>query len=378
VKSSKARIGVFGGSFDPVHIGHLLVAETAIEQLALSRVLFMPTNIQPFKQDVNVTPADDRVRMLRLATKSNPRFAVSTIETDRAGVSYTIDSLHTLRERTGNEIVFLLGADMLKMIGQWSRASELLSEFSLAVGLRPGTNREEVTAHAETLRAQYGTVITFLDNIPINISSTALRARMKNGESVRYLIADPVRIYLEVRRKEGERRFAHTKRVMDLAETMAKRFGEDPEKARLAALLHDYEKDPVGGMENDLSHGPMAAEAAKHLFAVHDENVLNAIRWHTTGRAGMSRLELIIFLADTVEPGRTYDSIGRLRDNCLDDLERGAMLVLIELKKYLEKKGIRASADTEAAIADLKARQQQRQPQKGGRYAGIFGRRNSD
>ncbi|MDR0875363.1 MAG: nicotinate-nucleotide adenylyltransferase [Clostridiales Family XIII bacterium] len=375
--SSKARIGVFGGSFDPVHLGHLLVAETALEQLALSQVLFMPTNIQPFKQDANVTPADDRVRMLRMATKSNPRFGVSTVETDRAGVSYTIDSLRTLQAQYGTGIVFILGADMLKMISQWSRAQELLTEFSLAVGIRPGSDEKEVTIQADDLRAKYGTMITPLDNIPIHVSSTELRARMKNGESVRYLIPDLVRIYLEVRRKEGERRFAHTKRVMDLAESMAGRFGEDPEKAALAALLHDYEKDPAGGVENDLAHGPMAAEAARNLFAVEDEDVLNAIRWHTTGRAGMSRLELIVFLADTVEPGRTYDSIDKLRGHCLEDLERGAAQVLAELKKYLEKKGLDVSPDTLAAIADLKGRRQPQQ-QKGIRHIGLFGRRNND
>jgi HD superfamily phosphohydrolase YqeK len=113
---------------------------------------------------------------------------------------------------------------------------------------------------------------------------------------------------------------------------------------------------------------------------VEDEDVLNAIRWHTTGRAGMSRLELIVFLADTVEPGRTYDSIGRLRDHCMTDLERGAHQVLVELKKYLEKKGLRVSPYTEAAITDLKNRQQQQQQkqQKGVRHAGLFGRRTSD
>lgn len=381
--SSKARIGVFGGSFDPVHIGHLLVAETALEQLALSQVIFMPTNIQPFKQDVKVTPADDRVRMLKMATKSNPNFDVSTLETDRAGVSYTIDTLNALREQYGTEIVFIMGADMLNMINQWHRAEELLSEFSFAVGCRPGQDEKEVKAGIETLRAKYGTMITQLDNIPINISSTELRARLKNRESVRYLIPDLVSIYLDVRRKVGEKRFNHTKRVMDFAESMAIRFGEDPDRVALAALLHDYEKDPSGGIENDLSHGEMAADAAKNVFAVYDEDVLNAIRWHTTGRAGMSRLEMIVFLADTVEPGRTYDSIGRLRETCLEDLENGALQVLIELKKYLEKKGLEVSEDTLAAIEYLKdfnkdGRKDPRQSEntkKSKKLGGIFSRR---
>ena len=385
MENSKARIGVFGGSFDPVHIGHLLVAETALEQLALSRVIFMPTNIQPFKQDVKVTPADDRVRMLKMATQSNPYFDVSTIEADRAGVSYTIDSLNLLREQYETEMVFIIGADMLRMLDQWHRAAELLNEFSFAVGCRPGQDEEEVKADIEALRNRYGTMITQLDNIPINISSTELRERLKNRESVRYLIPDIVRIYLDVRRKVGEKRFDHVKRVMDLAESMAIRFGEDPDKARLAALLHDYEKDPAGGVENDLSHGEMAAEAAKNIFAVYDEDILNAIRWHTTGRAGMSRLELVVFLADTLEPGRTYDSIGRLRDDCMDDLEQGAYQVLVELKKYLEKKGLNVSSDTLEAIEYLKSvrkenNQEEQQKQnsnskKSKKNSGLFSRR---
>ena len=355
MKNSKARIGVFGGSFDPVHIGHLLVAETALEQLALSQVVFMPTNIQPFKQDVKVTPADDRVRMLKMATQSNPHFDVSTIETDRAGVSYTIDSLEALSKQYETEIVFIIGADTLKMLDKWHRAPELLSEYSFAVGCRPGQDEEEAKVIIDELRGKYGTMITQLDNIPINISSTELRERLKNRESVRYLIPDHVRIYMEVRRKVGEKRFEHIKRVMDLAESMAIRFGEDPEKAKFASLLHDYEKDPSGGVENDLSHGALAAQTAMDMFAVEDEDILNSIRWHTTGRAGMSRLELIVFLADTLEPGRNYDNIGRLRDTCMDDLESGALQVLVELKKYLEGKGLSVSTDTVEAIEYLSA-----------------------
>jgi putative nucleotidyltransferase with HDIG domain len=179
---------------------------------------------------------------------------------------------------------------------------------------------------------------------------------MTCGKSLRYLVPEDVRRYLLVRAKEKESRFAHTKRVMDLAAEMAARFGEDPHRATLAALLHDYCKDSAGGVENNIRHGELAAEAARGEFGVTDEDVLNAIRYHTTARAGMSRLELIVFLADTVEPGRTYDSIARLRDECLEDLERGAYTVLVELREYLLKKGYTVTDDTEEAIEDLRAR----------------------
>ncbi|MDR3365285.1 MAG: nicotinate-nucleotide adenylyltransferase [Clostridiales Family XIII bacterium] len=351
------RVGVFGGTFDPVHTGHLLLAEAARAQAGLSRVLFMPAHIQPFKQDAGISPDDDRLRMLSLAISDNPGFGVTLIEIEQGGVSYTIDSLRALRSSLGGmRLCFIIGTDMFLMIGKWKEADALVREFDFAVGVRPGYLHGEAVAKAEALKQSHGTRVDFVDNPPIRLSSTELRECVKNGGTIRYLVPESVRRYLLVREREGERRFAHTKRVVDLASEMAKRFGADAEKAALAALLHDYCKDSGGGAENDVAHGAMAADAARREFGVTDEDVLNAIRYHTTGRAGMSRLELIVFLADTVEPGRTYDRIARLRDTCRDDLEKGALDVLIELKLYLEKKGLAVSEDTEAAIEDLRHR----------------------
>ena len=350
----EGRIGIFGGTFDPVHTGHLLLAETARVQAGLSRVVFMPAHIQPFKQEAETSSDDDRLRMLGLAISDNPHFGITSIETDKGGVSYTIDSLRALREEYGGaRICFIIGTDMFLMIEKWKEAEALVSEFDFAVGVRPGYRHDEAVEKAGELREAHGTRIDLVENPPIDLSSTEIRQRIRDGETIRYRVPESVRRFLLVREKVGEKRFAHTKRVIDLATAMAARFGESVEKAGLAALLHDYGKDPGGGVENDLGHGGMAAEAAASEFGVADVDVLNAIRYHTTGRAGMSRLERIVFLADTVEPGRTYDSIARLRDTCLDDLDSGALTVLVELKKYLLMKGLEVSADTEAAIAEL-------------------------
>ena len=353
--TEKERIGIFGGTFDPVHMGHLLMAEAAYTQAGLSRVLFMPAHIQPFKQDAETSSDDDRIRMLKMAIRENPGFGITTIETDKGGVSYTIDSLRELRgQYDGAGICFLIGTDMFLMIDKWKDAEALLSEFDFAVGVRPGYRHDEALAKAEALRESYGTRIDLIDNPPIELSSTEIRRRVTGGESIRYRVPESVRRFLLVREKVGEKRLEHTKRVIDLAVDMAVRFGEDREKTELAALLHDYSKDPSGGVANDIGHGGMAAEAVRCDFGVEDEDVLNAIRYHTTGRAGMSRLERIIFLADTVEPGRTYDSIARLRETCLDDLAGGTLSVLVELKEYLLRKGLTVSDDTEEAIASLK------------------------
>ena len=356
-ETTKDKIGIFGGTFDPVHIGHLLFAEAALEQAGLSDVWFMPAHIQPFKQGVNTMPDDDRLRMLRLATADNPNFDITTIETDKGGVSYTIDSLRALRsENPGRSICFVIATDMFLNIGKWKNADDLISEFDFIVGGRPGYDNEAAERMAEKYRKTHGARIEFMTNPLLEISSTEIRRRLGAGESIRYYVPESVRRYLLVRGKVGEKRFEHTKRVVDLAVEMAERFEVSRYKTALAALLHDYCKDPAGGVENDLYHGNMAADAAIRDFNISDEDILNAIRYHTTGRAGMSKLERIIFLADTVEPGRTYNSISRLRETCLDDLDKGTHTVLVELKKYLLQKGLTVSADTDAAIEDLSNR----------------------
>ena len=349
--AKNTRIGVLGGTFDPIHIGHLLLAEAARVQAELSQVLFMPVHIQPFKQDADISSDDDRIRMLRLATQNNRYFQVSTIECDKGGVSYTIDSLRALKqEHNGADIFFLIGTDMFLNIEKWKDSDKLIREFALVVGIRPGYHTDEAESLAEKLREQYGAYIIFVDNPPIELSSTEIRDRVRRSDTIRYRVPEKVRQFLLVREKQGEKRFEHTKRVMDLAGDMAARFGDDVFKAETAALFHDYCKDPNGGTENDINHAGMAAEVARDEFCIIDEDLLNAIRYHTTGRAGMSRLEKILFLADTVEPGRKYKSIKELRETCLDDLDRGTFTVLVELKKYLEMNGIEVSKDTDAAI----------------------------
>ncbi|MDR0853646.1 MAG: nicotinate (nicotinamide) nucleotide adenylyltransferase [Clostridiales Family XIII bacterium] len=376
------RIGVFGGSFDPVHSGHLLVAEEARVGVGLSEVVFVPTFIQPFKQDMVVSPSDDRVRMLRLAIEGNPYFRVSTFEVDRAEVSYTINTLRGLRAeyeggglprfarndgdgglRVGArndseavDIAFIVGTDMFLMLEKWYLADELLREFSIILCTRPGYKEIDAAETAAMIRRKYGTNIDIIENTTFDVSSTQIRDRVAIGESIRYLVPESVRQYLLVMAKEDEARFAHTKRVIDMAASMAQRFGVEPEKARLAALLHDYCKENDGGVENNLMHGRQAADFAIRELGITDEDVINAIAYHTTGRAGMTDLEQIIFLADTVEPGRTYKDIAELRRTSLENLTEGTLTVLESLAEYLVGAKFEVTEDTRDAIVDLRRR----------------------
>jgi len=353
------RIGVLGGSFDPIHTGHLILAENARTQASLSRVLFMPTSIQPFKQGAAVSPNDERAAMINFALRGNPDFELTRVEFDRGGVSYTIDSLRELKSESGAKIAFILGTDMFLMVEKWRNADELLREFDLIVGIRPGHLCDEAEAFAEKLRKEYGTRIDFVGSSNIELSSSELREKLAAGGSIRYLVPEDVRRYLLVRAKEDSRRWEHTKNVMEFAARLALRYGENVYKAEIAALLHDYCKDSSGGTENNLTHGALAAEVAASEFGVDDGDVLNAISYHTTGRAGMSRLEMIVFVADTLAPGRTYREVEGLRELADKDLEECTLTVLIELERYLKTNGYESAKDSIEATRWLRKQEKQ-------------------
>jgi nicotinate-nucleotide adenylyltransferase len=180
------RVGVFGGTFDPPHLGHLLIAEWAREELALDRVVFMPAGSPPHKRRHDLSGADARIAMTRLATSGHPRFRVSTLETRRRGLSFTVDTLRELKRSTrGAELVLILGADSLDDFRNWHEPREIMRLATLAVAARPA---------ARPLRVRRGVIA--LHNPPVALSSSAIRARVRSGRSVRYLVPDKVARYI--------------------------------------------------------------------------------------------------------------------------------------------------------------------------------------
>ncbi len=188
--SGRPRIGVFGGTFDPVHLAHLLLAEWALESLQLERMLFVPACVAPHKQDATAASGDDRVQMLRRAVEGNPRFDVSTIELDRGGVSYTVDTLDELRRRDPDAgLVLLMGSDSARDFPTWHRPRQIAALADVAVFARaeadlpdeliPGVGCQRVEAPL------------------MAISSTLIRNRRRSGQSIRYLTPDRVVAYIE-------------------------------------------------------------------------------------------------------------------------------------------------------------------------------------
>ena len=204
------RIGIMGGSFDPIHIGHLMVAEQMREARQLERILFIPSKIPPHKAERELASPRDRIKMARLAVEGHSAFDVSDIELRREGPSYSIDTLAELREkwRDQHRIFFIIGSDTLADLPTWRRPGDLVDQADFLTAVRPGFPIDSwddlsVTFSPEQVaRLKQGCV----DTIPIGISSTEIRRRARQGHSIRYLVPEAVEQYIQRRGLYGSRR----------------------------------------------------------------------------------------------------------------------------------------------------------------------------
>jgi nicotinate-nucleotide adenylyltransferase len=197
------RIGVFGGSFDPVHLGHLIAAECCREQARLDRVVFMPAAAPPHKQDRRLAPADDRVQMLRLAVGGHDAFAVSTLEVDRGGVSFTVDTLSRLREmHPADDLFLLLGPDAIVDFPTWREPAKILERARPLVMMREVIDDMSTFIGDDRLaalvgREQLAAIVAGAVRLPaIGIRASDLRAAVGNGQSIRFRTPRAVEAYI--------------------------------------------------------------------------------------------------------------------------------------------------------------------------------------
>ncbi|NGQ94177.1 nicotinate-nucleotide adenylyltransferase [Brevibacillus sp. SYP-B805] len=189
---SGKRIGIFGGTFDPIHYGHLLAAEQARDQARLDEIWFMPARIPPHKQRNDIAAEGHRLRMTELATAPHPAFRVTDIELHRDGPSYTIDTMRQLvAAYPEHRFWFIIGGDMVEMLPKWHRFDELVTLVRFIGLARPGSRYDE-----EALSAY----VTFVEMPAVEISSTLIRERAAAGRSIRYLVPDAVECYIKEHR----------------------------------------------------------------------------------------------------------------------------------------------------------------------------------
>ena len=192
------KLGILGGTFDPIHLGHLIIAQEAMSSLRLDRVLFVPAGDPWMKADTTITPRQHRLAMVVAAVGGNPKFKVSPSELERFGPSYTVETLEEFQEDYGlqAELHFIIGADALKDFGRWNQPERVLELCILAVVGRPAQEELDLSALEASLPG-IGKRVVVIDDVSIGVSATDIRERVAEGRSIRYLVPPPVEAYIQ-------------------------------------------------------------------------------------------------------------------------------------------------------------------------------------
>lgn len=193
------RIGILGGTFNPIHLGHVIAAQEVLYKMKLDSIIFIPSGSPPHKNDSQLASARDRYEMVKLAIKDNDNFLISDIEINRIGKTYTYDTLVELHKMYyGNKLYFIIGFDALREIDMWRKAEDLfkLTEF---IVVNRGNRSGEMEYEIEKKESLYGGKIHVVDIPNIGISSTEIRRRLKEGEAIRYLVSDDVMNHIKTK-----------------------------------------------------------------------------------------------------------------------------------------------------------------------------------
>ncbi|MBQ2953968.1 MAG: bis(5'-nucleosyl)-tetraphosphatase (symmetrical) YqeK [Clostridia bacterium] len=372
----RERIGIMGGTLDPVHDGHLRMALCARRQARLSRVLMLPSGNPPHKP--HITPAEHRWRMLTAACAALEGLEPCREELDRPGVIFTVDTLSILREKYPRaELFYLIGADTLMELKNWREYGRVLRLTSFLVCPRSSRYTPEELAAERDRLTMLGGDVRWIDMDMLDVSSTEIRQAIAQGHTAPHLPV-PVQEYAEACGLYGAapripeacawleklhadltaRRFAHTLGVAATARRLALIHGLDADRAEAAGLLHDCAKclplkemqriaraHHLTGDEGLLDSGALLhAVAGEHIaradYGVTDPAILSAIRRHTTGAPGMTRLDMAVWLADAIEPTREdYPGLAELRDMAEISLERAILTSMESTLAYVRKRG---------------------------------------
>lgn len=375
------KIGIYGGSFNPPHLGHLAAAKAAMAVLELDRLVFIPAGVPPHKEVAPGSPTrEQRLEMTRIAADQLLVPASTEVwdtELHREGKSYTADTLEEAAKRwPGDELWLLMGTDMFLTLHQWHEPERILKMAGVCAFGRTESDGEEIFApQREFLCKTYPGAEIVTITIPglVDISSTRLRGLLACGGGREFLSeavygyvlreklyetrADLSRLSLDDLRCVSysmvyAKRLAHIEGCEEEAARLARRWGADEERMRRAAILHDCTKYlshqehldicdqygvelcPLERATDKLLHAKSGAALARHIFGV-DDGIYNAILYHTTARAGMSLEEKLLYIADYMEPNRDFPEVGELRRLAYTDVDSavgmGASLSMQEM-----------------------------------------------
>lgn len=357
------RIAVYGGSFNPPHLGHVEAALTVYNVIQPDRLFIIPASIPPHKALAEGSPsAEERFFLTQLAFFSVPDAEVLDIELFREGRCYTADTVEGLRKVfPDDELMFAMGTDMFLSFETWYKFRYLLENLTLLPMPRNDGEEEEITSYAEYLEKEYGARVQVLRHEPKPMSSTDIRDMLSRRMGAEYL---PDLVYRQILQHHDydakaelywlrekahamlkPNRVAHVIGVEAEAVKLANFWDEDPEDAAEAGILHDITKKLVlsdqlilcekYGIINNIAetenvkllHAKTGAALARDMFGISDR-VYDAIRWHTTGKPDMNLLEKIVYMADYIEPNRDFEGVEKLRELAYENLDEALALGL--------------------------------------------------
>lgn len=357
------KIAIYGGSFNPPHLGHAAAIRAVQSAVEPDVLLVIPAAIPPHKKlSENSPEAVERLTMAALAFGKMPGVEVSDLELNREGKSYTADTVRELLACNPDaELSFVVGTDMLCSFEEWHDFRYILEHVSLLALARYPDDMAQIEACAARLRAQYGARITVVDTPPLPMSSTEIRSLLRRRGGVEFLHPAVYEHIIRLRlygakpafdwlREQAyamlkPKRISHVWGCEHEARKLAERWGCDPDAAAEAGILHDITKkfelsdqlllsekygiinDTVETSNTKLLHAKTGAAVARDLFGVPDE-IYSAIRWHTTGRPDMTLLEKVLYMADYIEPTREFEGVDRLRALAYQDLDQAMILGL--------------------------------------------------
>ena len=387
------RIGIFGGTFNPVHIGHIQAAKQALTALHLDRVLLIPDHIAPHKELPTGSPTpQQRLDMLRIAVQDCPGLEISDIELRREGVSYTYLTIQELKQMyPHDQLVLLMGTDMFTSFDSWRNPEEILKNASLGVFCRGDKKEKQAIAAQKERMEAMGAQVELAHNDVIAISSTQMR-RLLAFRCAGSFLPEGVLEYIREYRLYNTRaqwknlpmealepivlsllnpnRVAHVLGCRDTAVVLAKRWGADETDAARAGILHDITKaidgplqltlcEAYGKILDDFSrkypktlHALTGSLVAERIFG-ENKAVVDAIAYHTTGKADMNLLEMIIYVADYMEPNRDFPGVETLRQLAFSDIQAALRLGLEMTMEHLKEQGSEVSPASREALAWL-------------------------
>ncbi|MGL5295642.1 MAG: nicotinate-nucleotide adenylyltransferase [Culicoidibacterales bacterium] len=359
ISKAPMKIGILGGTFDPIHTTHVSMAKHAKQQLNLDQVWFIPVNVPPHKYREQLTSSEHRLAMLRLALADEPTFLIQDLELQRKTVSYTYETIQQLRDQYPNtEFYFLIGADNVEGLSRWKELEYLLSEVHFVAFKRTG----------HTIESKYPIIL--LDWEEQVMSSTAARQlggyQYLDERVVRYMLEYRLygltAIHMLVAKNMPYKRFIHTMGVVETAITLARQHGLNELQCHAAALLHDYAKAMPKYqlqvmMEQYFPNEPFIPQVAHAFVGSHiiqtellvtDTVVIDAVKYHTTGHPNMDEIAMCIFVADYIEPNRNFAGVEQARELAKTDIKLAAYYAVVKTNNHLRNQGLTIHHDSQA------------------------------